>query len=115
MQPATPRSTATSRILAPQEVRPGEMFTVRAAILHPMVNGHQNDAFGRRQARDIITRFECHGQGRLLLALNLHPAMAANPSIAFGLRLQETTELHLLWKGDRDFLHERRQTIVVRS
>ena len=103
----------TVRVQAPPLVTPGETVAIRVAIAHPMVSGQQNDDQGRRQARNILTRFECHGPEGLLWALDMHPAMAANPSLQFYLRPTATMTLRLRWWGDQGFEHEHRHELVV--
>lgn len=107
------RRPTQARVVAPRQVRPGEPFAVRASILHPMINGHQNDDQGRRQVREIVTRFECHSPTGLLFAMNLHPAVAANPSVSFWLQLDGSTELRLVWWGDAGFHHQHVHTVIV--
>lgn len=94
------------RVQAPPVTKPGEVLPVRVAISHPMVSGQQNDEQGRRQPRNIITRFEAHGPDGLIIALDLQPAIAANPSLQFWVRAERGMTLRLRWWGDLGFEHE---------
>lgn len=102
-----------SRIHHEQPVRAGRPLGLRVSIAHPMVSEHQVDAQGRRQARNILTRFECHGPQGLLFSANLQSAVAANPSLQFWLQPQASMALRLRWLGDGGFLHETVHQLVV--
>lgn len=90
--------------IAPQ-VRRGEPFEVRMLVAHPMETGHRADAQGQRVPRDILRRIECRLDGELVFAADLHPAIAANPYIAFPLVAQADGTLVVTWTGDRGFAH----------
>ncbi len=111
--PKTPAASPTVRVQSPARISPGQTVAIRVAIAHPMVTGQQNDDQGRRQIRNILTRFECHGPAGLLWAMDLHPAMAANPSLQFFLRPSATMTLSLRWWGDQGFEHEHTHELVV--
>jgi sulfur-oxidizing protein SoxZ len=96
------------RVQAPPDARPGQVVPVRVAIAHPMISGHQNDERGQRQARNIITHFECHGPDGLIFSMDLQPAIAANPSVQFWVRVGAGMVLRLRWQGDQGFVHEHR-------
>lgn len=101
------------RVQTPPVISPGVVIPVRVAIAHPMISGHQNDEQGRRQARNILTRFECHGPQGLLFALDLQPGMAANPSVQFWLKPEGRMTLQLHWWGDHGFEHRHHHELVV--
>jgi sulfur-oxidizing protein SoxZ len=97
----------------PRPARRGEPAEVRALLAHPMETGFRADSEGRVLARDIVRRFECRLDGQLVFAADLHPAVAANPYLAFVLRPLANGELHFLWLGDRGFRHEETVALVV--
>lgn len=97
----------------PRPARRGEVFELRALIAHPMETGFRADSEGRVLPRDIVRRFECRLDGELVFAADLHPAIAANPYIAFPLRAVASGELRLLWRGDNGFQHEEIVALVV--
>jgi sulfur-oxidizing protein SoxZ len=47
-----------------------------------------------------------------VFSADLHPAMAANPLIAFPLRAQRSGTLEFVWEGDEGFSHA--QSAVLR-
>lgn len=102
-----------TRLQYEQPVRLGQPLALRASIAHPMTSDHQVDSQGRRQPRNILTRFECHGPQGLLFAADLHSAVAANPSLEFWLRPTESMTLRLRWTGDQGFVHEAAHELIV--
>lgn len=109
----TPSRRPVVRVQTPTAIVAGTVIPVRVAISHPMVSGQQPDERGRRQPRDILTRFECHGPEGLLIGMDLQPALAANPSVQFWLRPQHSMTLQLRWWGDHGFEHRHEHALVV--
>ena len=97
----------------PRAARRGDVVEVRALIAHAMETGFRTDSEGRTLPRNILRRFECRAEGRLLFAADLHAAIAANPYIAFTLRAGRALELELLWLGDQGFRHVERVRLPV--
>lgn len=81
---------------------PGEL---RVTLGHPMENGLRHDGYGNVVPRSIVTRFECRLDGALVVAVDLHPAIAANPTLAFWLRADGPGTLSFEWWGDWGFHH----------
>jgi sulfur-oxidizing protein SoxZ len=104
---ASPGAGVPARALVslPPLVRRGEPFEVRLLVAHPMETGHRADSQGQRVPRDIVRRIECRLEGELVFAADLHPAIAANPYIAFPLVVQGEATLVVTWAGDRGFAH----------
>jgi len=100
-----PASPVRALVTLPPQVRRGEPFEVRLLVAHPMETGHRADAQGQRVPRDIVRRVECRLDSELVFAADLHPAIAANPYIAFPLVVQAEGTLDVSWAGDRGFAH----------
>lgn len=99
-------------ITLPPVVRRGEVFEIRTLIAHPMESGHRADAQGQVVPVQIIRRFVCRLDGALIFDATLHPAIAANPFIAFHCRARTDGTLSFTWEGDRGFLHT--ETVALR-
>jgi len=95
----------------PDKPQRGVPFEVRTTIAHPMENGLRSDGYGNVVPRSIITRFECRVGERAAFAADLYPAIAANPYLAFWLRLDGPATLTFEWLGDNGFAH--RETRAV--
>ena len=74
---------ARSIIHLPPTARAGEIVAVRVLVQHPMETGYRSSSVGEPLARDIIRTVECRFEGESIFAAVLHPAIAANPSLAF--------------------------------
>ena len=84
-----------------REVRAGVAFEVRILIPHAMETGFRRDAMGMVVAQDIINRFECSVDGEEVFSATLHPAISANPYLAFSAKLQRSGTMVLRWVDDR--------------
>ncbi len=89
----------------PKTARRGEVIEVRATVAHPMETGYRADADGRVLPRDIVRRVECRYAGQLVFSADLHPAIAANPYLAFHLVATTSGPLTVSWSGDNGFQH----------
>jgi sulfur-oxidizing protein SoxZ len=89
----------------PERIARGEIVTVRLMAAHPMETGHRADGAGGTLPRDIVQRVEVALDGAPVFAADLHPAIAANPFIAFTLRAERSGTLSVRWRGDRGLDH----------
>lgn len=104
---------ARAILTVPAKARVGEVVEVRALIQHPMETGYRSDAAGQRLPSDLVRRVECRFDGELVLAGELHAAIAANPYLAFALRVPHNGTLSVTWQGDRGFAHTESARIDV--
>jgi len=84
----------------PREVRAGVAFDVRILIQHPMETGLRRDAMGLVVPQDVINRFECAVDGQEVFSATLHPAISANPYLAFSAKLVRSGTMVLRWVDD---------------
>jgi sulfur-oxidizing protein SoxZ len=106
-------ATTRALIQLPKAVRRGEVFEVRTLVGHPMETGYRRDSDGRMLARDIVRRMEARFAGEVVFAAELHPAIAANPFIAFPLVAQQGGVLEVRWSGDHGFEHTESATVTL--
>jgi sulfur-oxidizing protein SoxZ len=104
--------TVRALITVPPAIRPGEVIEIRTLIAHPMETGHRSDGQGGVVPRRILRRFTCRLDGQPVFSAELHAAVAANPLIAFPLRVQVSGTLECRWEGDDGFAHT--QTAALR-
>lgn len=104
---------ARTLIQVPPTARRGEVVEVRTMIAHSMETGYRAGADGRTVPRDIIRRFTCRFNGELVFGAELHPAIAANPYIAFPLRATASGKLSFTWEGDNGLSQTESATLTV--
>jgi sulfur-oxidizing protein SoxZ len=83
--------------------RRGEVIEVKALAAHTMETGFRRTQNGEPIPRDIITDFSCSYNGREVFSAQLHPSIAANPYIAFYLRVGDSGSISCKWTGDQGF------------
>jgi len=98
---------------APKTARKGELVEIKALILHPMETGFRSGTNGRIIPRNIIERFTATWNGRPLIDMNMSPAIAANPFVAFCAVASESGRVVLRWSGDNGFQVEESIAIAV--
>lgn len=106
---------ATALIHMPATARQGEIIEIRALIAHPMETGFRPGSDGKPLPRDIIRRFECKYNGKTIFAADLHPAMSANPYLAFFIKASTSGPLEFTWTGDNSFRQTERKQLTVQS
>jgi sulfur-oxidizing protein SoxZ len=94
---------ASALINVPERARRGEVIEIKALVSHPMETGYRRTQLGEAVPRDIIRRFVCAYNGTEVFRAELHPAIAANPFIAFSTVATESGTLTLQWTGDNGF------------
>lgn len=97
----------------PREVKAGVPFEVRILIQHPMETGFRRDAMGLTVARDIIHSFFCTVDGEEVFSATLHPAISANPYLAFSARMRRSGTMELRWVDDHGVEASERVAIRV--
>ena len=98
---------------APKTARRGDVIEIKALIMHPMETGFRPGPNGRIIPRDIIERFTATWNGTEIFAMDMSPAIAANPFVSFFARAGESGTVVLRWTGDEGFAAEHRVEIAV--
>jgi sulfur-oxidizing protein SoxZ len=94
---------ASALINVPERAKRGEVIEIKALVSHPMETGYRRTQLGALVPRDIIRRFVCTYNGTEVFRAELHPAIAANPFIAFPTVATESGTLTFQWTGDNGF------------
>ena len=89
---------------APASAKKGEVLEIRTLVGHHMETGFRHTQEGKPIPRDIILRFACSYNGVEVFSADLHPAIAANPLIAFTTVATESGTLEFTWTGDNGFV-----------
>ena len=104
---------ARALINVPRTARAGEVVEIKTLIAHPMETGYRTGPEGRMLPRDIVRRFFCAYDGEVVFSAELHPAVAANPFIAFTTTATVTGTLTFTWEGDNGFSQTETATLTV--
>lgn len=94
---------ARAVVTLPAKARRGEIVEIKTLAQHPMETGFRRTQTGELIPRDIIRRFTCAYNGVEVYRADLHPAIAANPLIAFTTIATETGTLTFQWVGDNGY------------
>ena len=94
---------ASALINVPARAKRGEVVEIKTLISHVMETGYRRTQLGAAIPRDIVTRFVCTYNGVEVFRAELHPAIAANPFIAFSTVAVESGTLTFQWTGDHGF------------
>lgn len=105
--------SARAVVNMPSQVAPGQVVSVRTMLAHPMETGLRPDGQGRIVPREIVQQFSATFNGQSVLQAQLHPAIAANPFVAFEFVAPGSGVLELRWIGDGGFEHVERVPLQV--
>lgn len=104
---------ARALITMPKTARRGEVIEIRALIGHQMESGFLAGADGAIKKRDILRSFTCSYNGEQVFRAELHPAVSANPYIAFHTIATDSGTLAFRWEGDNGFSQTETAAITV--
>ena len=90
-------------VTVPPRAKKGEVLEIRTLAEHPMESGFRRTQLGELVPRDIVTQLTCSYNGVEVFRADIHPAVAANPLIAFTTVATESGELVFRWTGDRGY------------
>lgn len=88
------------RVRVPSSVKKGEVFEVKSLISHKMESGQRTDENGETIPRFIINKFTATFNGEEVFSADWHPAISANPYMAFYMKAEESGDLVLSWTDD---------------
>jgi sulfur-oxidizing protein SoxZ len=84
----------------PKQVRKGEVVDIKVLISHPMESGQRRTDAGEIIPRKIINKFICSWNGEEVLSVELFPAIAANPFLAFSAIADASGIVSMSWVDD---------------
>ena len=89
------------RIKVPESINTGEIVEIKTLATHIMETGNRKDAAGAVIPRDIIHTFRASFAGEEVFSATLGSGIAANPYIAFYMRVPGPGALKLEWIDDQ--------------
>ena len=94
---------ARAVVTLPAQAKRGEIIEIKTLAQHAMETGFRRTQTGDLIPRDIIRSFTCTYNGTEICRVDLHPAIAANPLIAFSTVATESGTLTFQWVGDNGY------------
>ena len=88
------------RLRVPATAKKGEVVEIKTLITHPMESGQRKDEAGKLVPRMIVNALKVTYNDKPVLNVALEPAVAANPYMAFFLRVEESGTLKFTWTDD---------------
>jgi sulfur-oxidizing protein SoxZ len=104
---------ARAIVNVPASARRGEIIEIKALVAHDMETGFRRTQLGSLIPRDIITQFVCSYNDVEIFRAEFHPAIAANPYLAFTTRAMESGTIVCKWTGDNGYSHTETAVIAV--
>ena len=102
-----------TRVRIPAIIHKGDVIEVKTMVGHPMESGQRRDAAGNPVPRRIIHSMNVAYGGREVFAGRFDSAIAANPYIAFFVRIDEAGTLDFIWKDDDGSTYKTSQAVVL--
>jgi sulfur-oxidizing protein SoxZ len=88
------------RIKLPDAIKPGDVIEIKTLATHIMETGNRKDPAGKGIPRDIIHSFTATFDGQEVFSAELGSGIAANPYIAFFMKVARPGVLTLTWAED---------------
>ncbi len=89
------------RVKLPEAIKAGDLVEVKTLISHVMETGQRKDKDGQLIPRNIIHTFTAKFEGDPVFTARLLPGIAANPYLAFWMRVPGSGMLELTWTEDK--------------
>ena len=102
------------RVKVPKSAAAGESITIKTLISHNMESGQRKDReTGETIPRKIINRFEAKFEGETVFASDWHPAISANPYMAFNFRAEKSGKFDFAWTDDDGTVYTKKGKLKV--
>jgi len=106
-------ATPKPRIKVPKSAAKGEIIEIKTLISHKMETGLRKDKNGELIPRQIINKFTCTLNDKLVFSADWYPAVSANPYMAFHLRASESGMLKFSWHDDNGETYSKSANLTV--
>ena len=106
-------SDVRPRIRLPRSANAGDVVEVKTLISHNMETGLRRDGAGEVIPRQIINRFTCEYAGKMVIDMELQPAISANPYVEFDVKVDESADFVFTWYDDDGSVYTETQSFEV--
>lgn len=101
------------RVKVPKTAKKGDVIEIKTLIAHKMESGQRKDKKGAVIPRQIINKFEAKYNGEVVFSADWHPAISANPYMAFHTVATESGTLEFIWTDDDGSVYTKTAKITV--
>ncbi len=101
------------RVKVPKTAKKGDVIEIKTLIAHKMESGQRKDKKGAVIPRRIINKFEAKYNGEVVFSADWHPAISANPYLAFHTVATESGTLEFAWTDDDGSVYTKTAKITV--
>jgi sulfur-oxidizing protein SoxZ len=102
------------RVKVPKSAAKGEIIEIKTLISHTMESGQRKDKkTGEPIPRKIINKFECDFDGKPVFSSDWHPAISANPYMAFRFRADKSGTFAFKWTDDDGSVYAKEAKLKV--
>lgn len=101
------------KIRVPKSAKVGDVVKIKTLIAHPMESGIRKDKAGNLIPRNIINRFEARFNDEVFFAVDMHPAVSADPYFAFYFKVPGPGRFSFIWTDDKGESWKLNQDLAV--
>ena len=101
------------RVKVPKKAAKGDIIEIKTLITHKMESGQRKDKEGNRIPRKILNKFSCTFNGAEIFSADWHPAISANPYMAFDAVATESGTFEFTWVDDDGSTYSKTAKITV--
>ncbi len=105
---------AKPRVKVPKSADKNDVITIKTLISHKMETGLRKDKkTGGLIPRKIINKFVAKFNGEQVFAVDIEPAVSANPFLQFNVKVPESGEFEFMWTEDGGKVFSTKKKIKV--
>ena len=101
------------RVKAPKTAAAGEVVVIKTVISHSMESGQRKDSDGNKIPRSIINRFTAEYNGKMVIDVELAPAISTNPYFEFEATVPEAGDFKFTWYDDDGSVYEDAKSVAI--
>lgn len=89
------------RVKVPKKAAKGDVINIKTLVSHKMETGNRKGKDGKKIPRMILNSFKVTFNGANVFGADMHPAVSANPYIAFFMKAEESGTFNFTWTDDK--------------
>ncbi len=101
------------RVKAPKKAEVGEIVTIKTLISHKMESGLRKGKDGNLIPRQIINKFTAEFEGQQVFAMDIDPAISANPFLEFTMKVPGPGEFTFTWVDDDGTTYTKKSKLKI--